>query len=215
MCRLYTLRAPRNILAGIFGVEFPVLDKSLFRTTNTVVAVRRTNDQREAATFHWGLIPPKAKDKKEASGKVNARADTVAELSSYRVPFRRRRCLMPADGFYEYKEIGKKREPHYFEMADGALFAFAGIWEIWSPKDQPAIESCSMITTEPNELVGQFHDRMPVILPRETWDHWLSETEDANELTPLLVAYPSELMREQLVDSPLKKATPKVRTLFD
>jgi putative SOS response-associated peptidase YedK len=100
----------------------------------------------------------------------------------------------------------KLKEPHLIEMADGSPFAFAGIWETWRPQERPAIESCSMITTEPNSLMAQIHDRMPVILPPEVWDHWLSDTEDVSELLPLLTSYPSARMRERIVDSPLKRS---------
>lgn len=210
MCRLYTLRVPRDILADLFGVEFPVWDRSMFRPTNLVPAIRMRDGRKEAAIFQWGLIPPYAKDKKEGSSKVNARGETVAEKRSYQSAFRERRCLLVADGFYEYREIGpKKNEAHLIEMADGSPFAFAGIWQTWKPKDRPQLDSCSMITTEPNELIGQFHDRMPVVLPRGVWDRWLSSTEDVGDLLPLLASFPSELMREEIVESPLKTVTTK------
>jgi putative SOS response-associated peptidase YedK len=200
-------------LDGILDVEFPVWDRFLLRTSNLVPAVRLREGTREAALFHWGLIPPWAKDQKEGSSKVNARSETVAMLKSFRTPFQKRRCLMVADGFYEYRDIGKKeKEPHYFTMSDGAPFAFAGIWEVWKPKDQPAVESCSMLTTQPNELLARTHDRMPVILPQVAWDHWLSPSEDVTELTPFLAPYPPELMRDEIVDSPLKRTLPEANS---
>ncbi len=216
MCRLYTLKTNPRILAEIFGVEFPTLPGELFKTTHKVVAVRQRDGLMEAAIFHWGLIPPWAKDKKEGSSRVNARAETVAEKNSYRTPFKRKRCLMPASAFYDYKKIGAQREPHLFTMADHATFAFAGLWESCKLPDGEVVESCSMMTCEPNSLVAQFHDRMPVILPPQVWDHWLSSTEDVDELKPLLVSYPSELMSEELVVSPLKKVKPesKQKSLF-
>lgn len=216
MCRLYTLKTNPRTLAEIFGVEFPALPGELFKTTHKVVAVRQRDGLKEAAIFHWGLIPPWAKDKKEGSSRVNARAETVAEKNSYRVPFKRKRCLMPASAFYDYKKIGAQREPHLFTVPDQPTFAFAGLWESCQLPDGEVVESCSMMTCEPNSLVTQFHDRMPVILPPHVWDHWLSSTEDVDELKPLLVSYPSELMNEELVDSPLKKPKPesKQKSLF-
>lgn len=209
MCRNYELETPLAILKSLYGAEFPEFNGKLFRTAHRVPAVRMRDGQREAALLRWGLIPPWAKDEREGSSKVNARAETVATLNSFRTPFKKRRCLLPASAFWEFREITKAQtEPHRITMADGSSFAFAGLWEVWKSEGQPTIESCSMITTEPNSLIAQFHDRMPVILPQQVWDQWLSSTEDVNELLPLLASYPSELMHEEIAQSPLKTEKP-------
>lgn len=209
MCRNYELELTPDFLKEIFRVEFPPIQKTLFRTTNLVPAVRVRDGQREAVMLRWGLIPRLAASETEGEGKVNARAETVETKWSYRIPFRKQRCLMPTTAFWEFRKISEReREPHFIRMKDREPFAFAAIWESWIPDGKPAIETCSMITTEPNELIRRFHDRMPVILPREKWDQWLSSTEDVNELKSLLTSYPSELMHEEIAQSPLKTEKP-------
>lgn len=209
MCRNYELETLRVILKDLFGVEFPEFNGKLFRTTHRVPAVRIRDGRKEAALMRWGLIPRLAASEEEGDGKVNARAETVEVKWSYRIPFVKQRCLLPASAFWEFRKISEReREPHFIRMNDSEPFAFAGIWESWIPDDKPPIETCSMITTEPNELIRRFHDRMPVILPREKWATWLGSTEDVKELKKLLVSYPSELMHEEIAPSPLKTEKP-------
>ena len=134
---------------------------------------------REVALFRWGLIPSWAKDPKIGYRMFNARAETLAEKPSFRVPFMRRRCLIPADGFYEWKMVGSKKYPFLFTLKDQKAFTFAGLWESWRDKEGNELRSCTIITTEPNELLGQYHDRMPVILDESTRWKWLEETQSA------------------------------------
>lgn len=228
MCRNYELEPTPEEWKEInetLRVQFPPVQKTFFRTANFVPAVRVLDEKREASLFHWGLIPPRSKNKKFASKMVNACAETIEQKRSYRTPFLTQRCLMPATAFWEFREITPKiKEPHRIRMKDSQPFAFAAIWETWTPDNGDPIQSVSMITTEPNELIRRFHDRMPVILPVEQWDTWLGSTEDVNKLKQLLVSYPSDLMHEEIAPSPLKKAkpaeqpekpNPKIKTLFD
>ena len=155
------------------------------------VAVIRSDDNgRTLAMLRWGLIPAWAKDPAIGHRLINARSETVAEKPSFRSAFRHRRCLIPADGFYEWRREGKTRQPWLFGLRDGAPFVFAGLWERWtvpagaaltgslaerSPGD--AVETCTILTTAANDTVAQVHGRMPVILPPDLWDAWLAGEE--------------------------------------
>jgi putative SOS response-associated peptidase YedK len=123
--------------------------------------------------LHWGLIPSWAKDKTIGHHTINARAETVAEKPTFRASFRKRRCLIPATGFFEWQATNGHKQPYNIRVGDGKLFAFAGLWEHWEPKDQPPIESCTIIVTEANDAVAPIHDRMPVILHPDTYNTWL------------------------------------------
>ena len=124
--------------------------------------------------LHWGLIPSWAKDAAIGNRMINARADGVASKPSYRAAFKARRCLIAADGFYEWQKLdAKRKQPWYFRLKDDEPFAFAGLWESWKSPDGQTVESCTLITGEPNELVAPVHDRMPVILPPERYNVWL------------------------------------------
>lgn len=162
------------------------------------VAVVPNNGENRLEYFQWGLIPSWAKDPSIGNRMINARADTLAEKPAFRAAFRRRRCLVLADGFFEWrKEPGQKaKQPMYIRLQTGVPFAFAGLWEVWNPADGSQILSCTIITTEPNELVGEIHNRMPVILPEEGYASWLDPSEkQPKDLQDLLRPYPSgELM---------------------
>ena len=147
--------------------------------------------------FTWGLIPSWAKDPVIGSRMINARAETLAEKPSFRSAYLRRRCLIPADGFFEWQSVpGRKGKiPLYFRLKSGKPFAFAGLWELWHTPDGSEIRSCTIITTEPNEMIAQVHNRMPVILPPEAYPAWLATGEvKPDRLQPLLVPYPAEEM---------------------
>ncbi|HEX9029364.1 MAG TPA: SOS response-associated peptidase, partial [Anaerolineales bacterium] len=147
--------------------------------------------------FVWGLIPSWAKDPSIGSRLINARADTLAEKPSFRSAYRRRRCLIPATGFYEWKANpgSKTKTPMYITLASGKPFAFAGLWENWHSPDGSQVLSCTIITTEPNELMAGIHNRMPVILPEEAYAVWLDANDRGpDELNPLLKPFPAEQM---------------------
>ncbi len=160
--------------------------------------------------FFWGLVPPWAKDTSVGSRMINARGETLAERPAFRNAYRRRRCLIPVDGFYEWKKSPDpkgKKTPMYVRMKSREPFAFAGLWETWTSPDGSPLRSCTIITTSPNQLMSTMHDRMPVILPREKFDAWLEGGERSpEELDPLLVPYQDDAMEagpvSTLVNSP-------------
>jgi putative SOS response-associated peptidase YedK len=162
-----------------------------------VAVVRELEDgERRLDLLRWGLIPSWAKDPAVGARTINARAETVAEKPSFRAAFRRRRCLVLADGYYEWRKEGSKKQPYYIRMRDEAPFAFAGLWEYWSPGDDAeTLETCTLITTEANELTRAIHDRMPVILPPDAYEVWLDpELDDRPRLLSLLRPYESQAL---------------------
>ncbi len=203
MCGRFTLRTPTPVLAARFRLATmpELIPRYNIGPTQLVPAVRPSIDgEREFARLHWGLIPFWAKDPKIGSRMINARAETVADKPAFRRAFRKRRCLIVADGYYEWRKVGREKLPHYIRMQDDQPFAMAGLWERWhggteAQLDEP-LESCTIITTESNELTADIHDRMPVILAEQQWDSWLdSELEDVQTLQPLLQPYSSNAMK--------------------
>lgn len=134
--------------------------------------VRLGQDGRHLSILRWGLIPRWSKKAKPAAF-INARSETVASKPAFRDAFANRRCLLLADGFYEWKKVGKGKQPWYFHLTGEEPFAFAGIWERWQPSEGDPVETCALLTTEPNDTLRPVHDRMPVILPAEARDAWL------------------------------------------
>jgi putative SOS response-associated peptidase YedK len=165
--------------------------------TQQVAAVRASADagRNELVPLKWGLIPSWATDPRIATKCINARAETVAETPAFRAAFKRRRCLVLADGYFEWTGPKGKKQPWHFRLQGNAPFAFAGLWEHWRPADGEPIETCTVLTTEANELAAQYHDRMPVILHPVDYSRWLdSRSQRAEELSPLLVPFPDGLM---------------------
>jgi putative SOS response-associated peptidase YedK len=216
MCGRFTLRAPASVIAEQFSLfETPVLQSRFnIAPTQAVPAVRvahtpasQAESRRELVFLRWGLIPSWAKDRSIGNRLINARADGVADKPSFRAAFRRRRCLVVADGFYEWKRNGKQRQPYFIHLRDDRPFGFAGLWESWEGPDHSAIESCTLLTTEANDLVRPIHDRMPVIVGRADYAQWLDPALAQPEpLLGLLRPYPSEEMAaypvSTLVNSP-------------
>jgi putative SOS response-associated peptidase YedK len=165
-----------------------------------------TNDEPSKVTFaSWGLIPFWSKDPKIAFKTINAKAETLEEKPAYRTAFKRHRCLIPADGFYEWKSTDQGKTPYRITLIDNSLFSFAGIFDIWKNHEGKEITSFSIITLPPNDLLVKIHDRMPAILRRENEKIWLQE-ESAEKLKEMLNPYPSSEMRayeiSKLVNSP-------------
>jgi putative SOS response-associated peptidase YedK len=205
MCGRFTLTDPDQDLAAQFNLpEIPDMQPRYnIAPTQPVAAVRVAPDAaspdaapvRELALLHWGLIPFWAKDPKIGSRMINARSETVAEKPAFRAAFRRRRCLVVADGFYEWQKLERGKQPFYVRLRNGQPFAFAGLWEQWKRPDDHVIESCTLLTTQPNNLIRPVHNRMPVILHPSDYDLWLDpEVQQADHLQPLLRAYPPEEM---------------------
>lgn len=161
-----------------------------------IASVRQLSDAgRELVFLHWGLIPSWAKQRSTRHRMINARAETLNERPAFRVPLARRRCLIPADGYYEWMASNGRKQPYFIRAKDKRLLALAGLWERWQ-HDQEAIESCAIITTESNGPVRDIHDRMPLILPERAYDQWLDPSvQDPTLLRPLLEPFDAvELM---------------------
>lgn len=181
MCGRFTLYAPPEEVASFFGLpEAPILvSRFNIAPTQPVGLVRlRRQQEREWALTHWGLIPSWSKDPSIGARMINARSETVAEKPSFRAAFKRRRCLVPASGFYEWQKQGKKKQPYYITAKDGGLLAIAGLWEYWEGADGSALESCTLLTTDANDLMAPLHNRMPVFIAPEDFDEWLGDGKD-------------------------------------
>lgn len=163
--------------------------------TQDIPVILNVRDQKVLATFRWGLIPSWAKDSTIGNKLINARAETVDTKPSFRYSFKSRRCLIPADGFYEWKQEGKIKKPYRIVLKNGSLFAFAGLWDFWvSPKGE-IINSCTIITTTPNSLIEPLHDRMPVILSTEQEEIWCDNNlQDVTQLKSMLKPCPADLL---------------------
>jgi putative SOS response-associated peptidase YedK len=216
MCGRFVSATPPDQVAAYFGAEAPeaLLAPSYnVAPTTDVYAVLSDGTTRVVDAFHWGLVPRWAKDPKIGSKMINARAETVAEKNAYRSAFKKRRCIIPADGFYEWqKRPGQKsKQPFFIHRPDGEPYAFAGLWETWKGPDgkgDEVLRSCTIITTTPNDEMAKIHDRMPVILPPEAWDTWLDrENEDLELLGRLLIPAPPQL----IVLRPISTAVNNVR----
>ncbi len=169
---------------------------------------------RELQLVRWGLIPSWAKDPTIGYRMINARAETLEAKPAFRRPLQRQRCLIPAAGFYEWQRLGTSKVPHWITLASGEMFAFAGLWDSWTdPKTNTAVTSCTIITTSPNQLLVSIHDRMPVILPRESEVVWLSNSLSPEQACGLLKPYPATQMKaspiSRLINSPIND-TPEV-----
>lgn len=214
MCGRYSQRQSAEIIAQAFQVDNvpPLKPRYNIAPTQSVPTILQlsTSTNRQLKMLHWGLIPSWAKDSKMGSKLINARAETVAEKPSFRSAFRQRRCLVLADGFYEWQQQeDKQKQPFYFRMSDEHPFAFAGLWEHWEDKDTgKTIESCTLLTTEPNELMQSVHNRMPVILEPKNYDIWLDpEVKNPELLQPFLHPYPAEEMTFFPVSKAVNKAS--------
>ncbi len=201
MCGRFTLRAPASVIAEQFSLfEVPFL-KPRFNIAPTQaapvvrVSPHETPPQRQLVFLHWGLVPSWASDPAIGNRMINARAETAADKPSFRTAMRRRRCLVVADGFYEWQTVGKRRQPMFIHLRDERPLAFAGLWESWEGADHSALESCTILTTSANDLIRPIHDRMPVIVAPEDYGRWLDPSvQKAEPILPLLRPYPSEPM---------------------
>ena len=178
MCGRYRLSRWKEILAEHFDTDFDDLDwepRYNIAPTQPVPVIRRVEpgQARQASMMRWGLIPSWAADPTIGARMINARAETADSKPSFREPLRKQRCLVPADAFYEWRRSAKEKQPFCFEVGVGAVFAFAGLWDRWRDPDGHVLETCTILTTTPNNLLADVHDRMPAILPAEHYDRWL------------------------------------------
>lgn len=198
MCGRYTTAAALGPLTKAFPfVHFPDALPLHYNVAPTqAVPVIASDNAEQVQFFQWGLIPSWAKDPAIGNRMINARAETLAEKPSFRTAFKRRRCLVLADGFYEWrKEPRGAKTPFYFRLKGREPFAFAGLWEEWTdPATASPLRSCTIITTSANEMLKPIHERMPVILHRVDDRSWLSPETSPQDLTQLLAAYPADAM---------------------
>jgi len=199
MCGRFTLTIDPNHLQEAFPwADFPedLSPRYNIAPSQPIAVIPNTGDN-TVSMYKWGLIPSWSKDPAIGDRMINARAESLAEKPSFRNAYRRRRCLILADGFYEWKQNPslKSKQPVYIRIKSERPFAFAGLWEIWKSPDGSEIRSCTIITTQPNSLLEPIHNRMPVILPPNAYNLWLaSEDRQPAQLNDLLIPYPSDEM---------------------
>lgn len=204
MCGRYVIKTSTPEIARILGASGELLntpERYNVAPTEQVPACRIEDGQRRLVMLKWGLIPAWSKDpRRSAWSTINARAETVHEKPAYRAAFRARRCLLAADGYYEWRKVGEVKQPAYFHAADDGLLVFAGLWERWG-RGEDAIESCSIVTTDANADVASFHHRMPVLLDDAAARVWLDSEAPREALSPLMCPAPAGTLAHHLVST--------------
>lgn len=200
MCGRYTLTQPGEVLLemGVPAEEVDELSAELaprynIAPTQHLPVVVAREGQRHVGLFRWGLVPFWAKDPAIGNQMINARSETVPEKPAFKNAFKRRRCLVPADGFYEWQKQGTIKQPFHFHLADRRPFALAGLWEHWDKGSEP-LDSFTILTTQANAKIAPYHDRMPVILLGEAQDRWLNPLAEEQQLQALFTPLPPELL---------------------
>jgi putative SOS response-associated peptidase YedK len=202
MCGRFVAASPPDEIARYFDAAAPeqLLEPSWnVAPTNDVYTVLETGGTRRVEAMHWGLVPFWAKDPSVGNRMINARAETLTTKNAYKQAYRKRRCIIPADGFYEWTAVPgqKKKQPMFIHRRDGRPLAFAGLWEVWRDPEREgeALHSCTIVTGDANEAVAAVHDRMPVALAEEAWSTWLDEAQhDLHVLGRLLAPAPASLI---------------------
>jgi putative SOS response-associated peptidase YedK len=199
MCGRFTLKTTPEVLKDQFKLKnaFKVKPRYNIAPSQQVAGVRMNGEEgdREGVLFRWGLIPAWAKDPAIGMKLINARAETVAEKPSFRGPFRHRRCLVLVDGYYEWQKVGRTKQPYLIRFGDERPFAFGGLWDRWTDPECSKIETCTLMTTEPNELMKPIHNRMPVIIQPQDYEMWLDpEVQKPEQVQHLLRPYPAKEM---------------------
>jgi putative SOS response-associated peptidase YedK len=201
MCGRYKLSRRKQIVEEYFDTvsgEEDWVPRYNVAPTHSVPVIRQNPKEptRELSLMRWGLIPSWAKDSSAAARMINARSETAATKPAFRDALKSRRCLIPADGFYEWMRTGKTKQPYCFEVNDGELFAFAGLWDRWKDPNGQWVKSCSILTTTPNAVTSPIHDRMPVILDPDSYEMWLDPgMTNVGSASELLKPYDARLMR--------------------
>ncbi|MFM9115795.1 MAG: SOS response-associated peptidase [Planctomycetota bacterium] len=202
MCGRFTLSTSSATLMAQFELaSLPALAPRYNIAPTQLILCVRAAAPREAALLHWGLIPTWAEDPKIGNRMINARGETVAEKPAFRSAFRRRRCLIIADGYYEWQASGRQKQPYLFTRPDQLPFGIAGLWENWSAPDGTQVESCTLITTEANSFTRPVHDRMPVILAPADYSLWLDPGSPSPALLALIRPSPEDLLQMQAVST--------------
>jgi len=204
MCGRFVLLTDLRVISESFNIQNVACE---YRPGNNIspgqqiAAVLRTDDQNRLVDFRWGLIPSWAKDPSIGNRMFNARAETISEKPSFKNAFQKRRCLIPADGFYEWQKIGRIKKPLRFSLKSGEPFGLAGLYETWISPEQKPINTCTIITTEPNDILRPIHDRMPVIVRKDQEADWIDPgNHNQKELLSIFESYPSDEMTMSEVD---------------
>jgi putative SOS response-associated peptidase YedK len=206
MCGRYRLSRRKQMIEEYFETENEVDWEPRYNIAPSqpvgIIRQDRSKPERHFSLARWDLIPSWATDASVGFKTINARAETVASKPAFRDAFMSRRCLLPADGFFEWRRSGKEKQPFHFGMQDDSLFAFAGLWDRWKDPTGTVIESCTILTAIPNSLLAEVHDRMPVILRQETYDLWLDPGfKDVKALAEVLAPFDAAKMRSFPVSS--------------
>ncbi|MGQ9861903.1 MAG: SOS response-associated peptidase [Thiobacillaceae bacterium] len=216
MCGRYVLSTRPEILAAHFGLdEYSDYPPRWNIPPGTDIPVIRQSPEgrRVLHLMRWGLVPHWARDASIGQRLINARAETVAKKAAFREAFRRRRCLIPADGFYEWKTVDKGKQPYYISLRSGQPMGLGGLWEFWRAPDGSVLKTCAIVTTGPNGLLASIHDRMPVIIAPEHWQTWLNGTPEA--ALALLPPFPAEAMQAWPVHPRASRASEDTSALIE
>lgn len=206
MCGRFVAASPPDELARYFGTAPPqvTLEASYnVAPTNETYVVRAKDGHRDLTPMRWGLVPFWAKDLKIGSKLINARSETVAAKPAFRSAYKKRRCLLGVDGFYEWAKVegAKRKQPYYITRADGELIVFGGLWERWNERDDDGnetgeiIRTCTIVTCGPNAEMSTIHNRMPLLMPTSRWDDWLDPTSDLGFVGELMAPAPNGLLK--------------------
>lgn len=195
MCGRFALATDKNVLEMLYDLELrgELTPRYNIAPSQEILGLRLSSEtgKKEPAYFKWGLVPFWADDPAIGNRLINARAETAPQKPSFRTAFKKRRLLIPATGFFEWKKQEGSKQPFYICRNDGRPFSLAGLWERWE-KDEDILETCTILTTEPNDLVAELHNRMPVIIPRDAYGRWLDPAAEQSDLVELLGPYPPE-----------------------
>jgi len=220
MCGRFALATEKHILEILYQLEIreDLQPRYNIAPSQNILACRLSpqHGRRELAALKWGLVPFWAEDETIGSRMINARSETVAEKPSFRDAFKKRRLLIPVSGFYEWKKEDGAKQPFYISRKDGQPFSLAGLWERWEKGKNP-LESCTILTTEPNSLLAPLHNRMPVVVPPESYELWLDPEANSKTLHELLAPYPPDELIfypvSRLVNSPYNESPELIEAL--
>jgi len=208
MCGRYTLIATPDVLRALFGYpeqpNFP--PRFNIAPTQPIAIVRLMDGKRQFALVRWGLLPSWVKDPKTFALLINARGESAAEKPAFHAAMKRRRCLIPADGFYEWQAVGGRKQPFYVRAKSGTPFAFAGLWETWTGPNGEELETAAIVTIRANKTLAPIHDRMPVVVPPDAFDLWLDGSKvDATTASALIAPAPDNLFEAYPVSTDVNR----------